>query len=80
MRQLTASEARKPQDSDIIAELQGASKYGEPTYVLKNCLRMKGFDINTTQLRKRLKYLEEKGVVKRCKSPYFHNNICWGLV
>ncbi len=79
MRQLTASEARKPEDSDIIAELQKASRDGEPTSYLKNCLRMKGFEVNTTQLRNRLKYMEAKGIVMRCKSPYFHNNISWRL-
>lgn len=69
----------KPQDSDIIEQLQGVSKYGEPTYHIKNCLQMKGFDINTTQLRQRLKYLESKNIVERVKSPFFHNNISWAL-
>lgn len=69
----------KPQDYDIVAQLQGAGKDGKPTYYLRNCLLYDGFEITTQQLRTRLKYLEEKGVVKRVNSPFFKNNISWGL-
>ena len=69
----------KPQDSDIIAELNSAGRDGKPTYYLKNCLQFNGFEITTQQLRARLKYLEEKGVVRRVNSPFFKNNISWGL-
>jgi repressor of nif and glnA expression len=70
----------KPQDSDIIAELQGVGRDGKPTYYIRNCLLWDGHEITTQQLRTRLKYLEEKGLVKRVKSPFFKNNISWGLV
>lgn len=70
----------KPQDSDILAELQGAGRDGKPTYYLRNCLLFNGFEITTQQLRSRLQYLEEKGVVRRTKSPFFKNNISWRLV
>ncbi len=70
----------KPQDSDIIAELQGVGSDGKPTYHIRNCLLWDGHEITTQQLRARLKYLEEKGLVKRVKSPFFKNNISWGLV
>lgn len=70
----------KPQDSDILSELQGAGRDGKPTYYLRNCLLLDGFEITTQQLRSRLKYLEKKGVVRRTKSPFFKNNISWGLV
>lgn len=70
----------KPQDSDILAELKGAGRDGKPTYYIKNCLLSSGYEITTRQLRVRLKYLEDKGVVKRINSPFFKNNISWRVV
>ncbi|EBJ1244440.1 MarR family transcriptional regulator [Salmonella enterica] len=55
----------------------GKMRYGEPTYYIKNLLSYTYPGIDTPSVLRKLKDMEKRGLIRRVKSPHFHNNISW---
>lgn len=63
-------------DRDVLNCL-GKMREGEPTYYIRNLLRHTYKGIDTPSVLRKLKDMENRGLVKRTKSQHFLSNISW---
>lgn len=63
-------------DRDVLNCL-GKMREGEPTYYIRNLLRSTYKGIDTPSVLRKLKDMENRGLVKRTKSQHFLGNISW---
>lgn len=60
-------------DQDVIDSIGSERKM---TYVLKNILRSKGYDVQTKDVLKKLRDMEKRLLVQRVRSSYMRQ-LCW---
>lgn len=65
-------------DTQLLDVISSWGNHGCMTYVAANVLRRSGVQVDTASVLRRLKKLEEKGLVKRVKSSYV-TQICWAV-
>lgn len=60
-----------------VLNVVGKMRHGEPTYYIKNLLSYTYPGIDTPSVLRKLKDMENRGLIRRVKSPHFLNNISW---
>lgn len=60
-------------DADVLSVIGNE----DPTYYIANKLRFAYSGIDTPSVLRKLKDMENRGLVKRVKSHHFLNNISW---
>jgi DNA-binding HxlR family transcriptional regulator len=69
----------KPTDGEILSVLRERAGGVNPTYYVKNMLRIQHKGLETPFVLRRLKALEKDGKVERVRTNYV-TQICWNIV